>query len=234
MQTLTLRILQGADRGRVYTELRTPITIGREDGNSIQLNDERASRYHVKVQENNGEILLADLESTNGTRVNGMDCQIRNLRYGDLISIGRTVLLYGTREEIASRIESGSNSNDFRTADQLQDCESEEIDPDLSTGIAGSYRELVLKLNEPSLPTNLQPSQAATLSELLEFMHSQIGTIIDNSRYMEDADPPKIVCDLGTWQILVQMHAGLAGFIRRVGDPTLDNSSNDFDTGEND
>ena len=47
--------------------------------------------------------MLTDLESTNGTRVNGEDAQLRILRYGDVISLGRSVLLYGTREQIAGR-----------------------------------------------------------------------------------------------------------------------------------
>ena len=36
---------------RVYEDLETPITIGREEGNAIQLNDDRVSRFHVKIQE---------------------------------------------------------------------------------------------------------------------------------------------------------------------------------------
>ena len=33
MALITLRVLDGADRGRVYEELPTPVTIGREEGN---------------------------------------------------------------------------------------------------------------------------------------------------------------------------------------------------------
>ena len=49
--------------------------------------------------------MLTDLESTNGTRVNGEDAQLRILRFGDVISLGRSVLLYGTREQIAGRLD---------------------------------------------------------------------------------------------------------------------------------
>ena len=51
MNGITIRVLDGADRGRVFQNLAPPITIGREEGNTIQLNDERVSRYHVKIQE---------------------------------------------------------------------------------------------------------------------------------------------------------------------------------------
>ena len=89
MCRLTLRVVQGADRGRVYSELKTPISIGREEGNTIQLNDERISRFHCKIQEDNDHLVLTDLESTNGTRVNGQDCQLRILRFGDIQTLAK-------------------------------------------------------------------------------------------------------------------------------------------------
>ena len=48
--------------------------------------------------------MLTDLESTNGTKVNGEDIQLRILRFGDMISLGRSVLLFGKREQIAERL----------------------------------------------------------------------------------------------------------------------------------
>ena len=95
MAFVTLRILHGTDRGRIFDNLPTPVTIGREEGNSIQLHDERISRYHLKLQEDNDKIVLTDLESTNGTKVNGEDIQVRILRDGDMISVGRSLLLVG-------------------------------------------------------------------------------------------------------------------------------------------
>ena len=81
-QSITLRVLQGADRGRVFHNLATPITIGREEGNLVQLNDERISRFHVKIQEDDGRLVVTDLDSTNGTRVNGQVCNLKILRNG--------------------------------------------------------------------------------------------------------------------------------------------------------
>jgi pSer/pThr/pTyr-binding forkhead associated (FHA) protein len=70
MTGITIRVLDGADRGRVFQNLAPPITLGREEGNTIQLNDERISRYHAKIQEDNNKLVITDLESTNGTKVN--------------------------------------------------------------------------------------------------------------------------------------------------------------------
>src|SRR5579871_6765002 len=91
MPAVTFQIIEGIDKGRIFREMPTPVTIGREEGNLLRLNDERVSRFHAKVQFDNGEIILTDLESTNGTRVNGNVVQIRRL------------LLFGTDSEIAAR-----------------------------------------------------------------------------------------------------------------------------------
>ena len=103
MATVTFLVLEGVDKGRVYRQLTVPVTIGREEGNALRLNDERVSRYHAKVQTEDGDVILTDLESTNGTRVNGSAIQIRRLRAGDQVSIGRPLLLVGTMEEIEAR-----------------------------------------------------------------------------------------------------------------------------------
>src|SRR6478752_7196581 len=104
MTGITIRVLDGADRGRVFQDLNPPITVGREEGNTIQLNDERVSRFHIKIQEDHDRLVITDLESTNGTKVNGEDVQLRILRFGDTIAVGRSVLLFGSREQIADRL----------------------------------------------------------------------------------------------------------------------------------
>src|SRR5476651_1453763 len=103
---VTFQILEGIDKGRVFRDLLTPLTIGREEGNILRLNDERVSRFHAKVQIDDDDYILTDLESTNGTRVNGTTVQIRRLRIGDKVGVGRSVLLFGSSEEIAARLAS--------------------------------------------------------------------------------------------------------------------------------
>ena len=124
---ITFRILDGADQGRVFADLTTPITIGREEGNTIKLNDERISRFHVKIQEDNDKAILTDLESTNGTKVNGDEIRLRILRFGDLISIGRSLLLYGSEQQIAGRLA------ELRGADRGSGC-ARNKEPDVVSG----------------------------------------------------------------------------------------------------
>ena len=91
MRTVTFLVLEGVDKGRVYRDLPIPVTIGREEGNALRLNDERVSRFHAKVQTEDSDIILTDLDSTNGTRVNGVSCQPgmpQPVFAGDVLGIG--------------------------------------------------------------------------------------------------------------------------------------------------
>jgi predicted component of type VI protein secretion system len=66
-------------------------TIGRE-GCDITLGDPDVSRRHAEIQVSNGDILISDLGSTNGTFVNGERIdQPRSLRDGDEVRIGAVV-----------------------------------------------------------------------------------------------------------------------------------------------
>ena len=76
MTKITLRVLDGANRGEIYEDISLPITIGREEGNSIQLNDERVSRVHLRIQLDHDDLVLTDLDSTNGSRVNNEEVQL--------------------------------------------------------------------------------------------------------------------------------------------------------------
>src|SRR5258707_5812060 len=125
MARITFQVLEGFERGRMFGDLPTPVTIGREEDNTIQLNDERVSRFHVKIQEDGGRVILTDLDSTNGTRINGHPVQMRVLQFGDQMSIGRSLLLYGSPGEIdgqshaaASGDKTGQEAGEPRVAHQ--------------------------------------------------------------------------------------------------------------------
>src|SRR5436190_10547307 len=130
---ITIRVLDGADRGRIFQNMNPPVTIGREEGNTIQLNDERVSRYHVKIQEDHDRLVITDLESTNGTKVNNEDVQLRILRFGDMIQLGRSVLLFGSREQIAHRLAKLRSDEGDATGDP---------DPEKANGISSLDFEL--------------------------------------------------------------------------------------------
>ena len=218
MTEVTLRVLDGADRGRVFDEVAPPITIGREEGNTIQLNDERVSRYHIKIQEDNDKLVLTDLESTNGTKVNGEDIQLRILRYGDMITVGRSVLLYGTRDQIANRLvrlrgdEGGQSPNGGSKSDQGAPFEF-----GINWKDDSDFQATLHTLEPPDLPERLTPGQAAQLSELLEYLHIRIRQLLGNVE--TDRKANFVQLDIAQWQNLLDIQSRLAEYLRKVGDP---------------
>lgn len=75
----------------------TKITIGRDKMNNIVIQDNMISRFHAVIQKINHAYFIKDLNSTNGTSVNGKkvpkDKYIR-LNPNDIIQLGRTDLSF--------------------------------------------------------------------------------------------------------------------------------------------
>lgn len=69
------------------------IKIGRSSRNDITINDANVSREHCQIVENNGYYSIVDLNSTNGTYVNGSRCHGQTrLNPTDIVRIGNTTL----------------------------------------------------------------------------------------------------------------------------------------------
>ena len=217
---ITIRVLDGADRGRVFDNLTPPITIGREEGNTIQLNDERISRYHVKIQEDHSRLVITDLESTNGTKVNNEDVQLRILRFGDMIQLGRSVLLFGSRDQIAQRLSRLRQDESDATADPEQADKAAQIsslDFELHWSEDADLQATIHALEPPELPERLTPGQAAQLAELLEFVHLRLRNLIQSG--VADNKSGKVSLEVRQWQALMDLQARIAEYLREVGEP---------------
>lgn len=223
MGRVTLRVLDGADRGEVFDELEPPVTIGREEGNSVQLNDERISRFHLKIQEDQGKLVLTDLESTNGTRVNGEDTQLRILRFGDVISLGRSVILFGTRDQIHHRLEELKNDGLADTNGLISDAaskgsgDSKSISLELQLGASEDLQSTLHMPEPPELPGQLSPGQAAQVSEILEYLHLRARLLVTAAAIDEEGG--KVSIPLGNWQELLDVQSQLAEYLRTIGEP---------------
>ncbi len=60
----------GPASGKVYSLITSEISIGREAGSDVFINDEEISRRHARLTSQYGDYVLEDLGSTNGTFVN--------------------------------------------------------------------------------------------------------------------------------------------------------------------
>ncbi len=220
MAEITLRVLDGADRGKVFDALPTPVTIGREEGNSIQLNDERVSRFHLKIQTDRDKVVLTDLQSTNGTRVNGEDIQLRILRYGDLITLGRSTLLFGSSDQIAARLRElrPEGAEEPATAGEGEgDGDSPGFEVDMDWENDPELQKTLHTLRPPALPEGLSPGQAAEVSEIIEYVHLRLRELIESATIKNPKEP--VAMDFEQWQHLLDLQALLAGYLRQIGDP---------------
>lgn len=221
MAEVTLRIIDGADRGRVFTSLDTPITIGREEGNIIQLNDDRVSRYHLKIQEDQERVVLTDLESTNGTKVNGEDIQLRILRHGDMICVGRSILLFGSPAEIDGRVmtlRGDADSESRELSDDGNNASDSSVKFDLNWQDEEDLQATIHVVEPPELPSNLSPAQAAQLSEMIEYLHIRIRHLLTSVQVDRD-DEQRVLLSAEHWQHLLDLQARLAIYLKKIGDP---------------
>ncbi len=69
------------------------IVVGRSHTNHLKLNDTLLSRKHCSLTARAGGITLVDLNSSNGTFVNGEKVGTRELRKDDIIELGKTVMV---------------------------------------------------------------------------------------------------------------------------------------------
>ncbi|MCL2118469.1 MAG: FHA domain-containing protein [Planctomycetaceae bacterium] len=245
MALVTLRIVDGPERGTVYDQLATPISIGREEGNVVRLNDERVSRFHLKIHENEGAVIATDLDSTNGTCINGELAQIWEIKPGDMITIGRSILLVGGRDEIARRLKAMRADKNLPDAAPMgylkQDIEDEQTYdeeglPFLSLAIrpidettSGMLEELIFQgltpediavlhsLLPPKLPKGLAPHQTAQLLEMLQYFYLRIRYLA--AGVQNDGKDDRVSLDQEQWQNMIDLYDRLAHYIKQMTEP---------------
>lgn len=213
MSRVSFTIVDGVDKGKVFQNLPTPVTIGREEGNIVRLNDERVSRFHAKVQEDQGQVVITDLDSTNGTSVNGEPIQLRLLRPGDRVAVGRSTLIFGTSQEIGNAIKTSEIN---REKAGMQTVVANNLDAITKVTAAGSTSGL-FEREPPRLPGLLTPAQAAQLSEVIDFLHRGLADATAAIQVPMDGGDIRLAA--ANWQKVQAVLAFLARYSRLVAEP---------------
>ena len=175
------------------------------------------------MQQEDDDILLTDLESTNGTRVNGSPIQIRRVPPGDQVSLGRSILMYGSHEEIEAR-----RISESKPATRVGGVPEEPTvagtipgaDLGFDLNVPNAYGEPTWRGSDkdmPPLPLKMTPAQAARLSEMLDFLHRGITQATENIESNEEGTVIKI--GFGEWQTIQSIQMFLARYMRMVADP---------------
>ncbi|MCA9603043.1 MAG: sigma 54-interacting transcriptional regulator, partial [Myxococcales bacterium] len=84
--------LSGPDRGRERIVDREPFRIGKAQENALVLDDQTVSRMHCEIVRDARGYLLRDLESTNGTLMDGAVVKEAYLAPGAVITVGQVEL----------------------------------------------------------------------------------------------------------------------------------------------
>ena len=74
-----------------------PVSIGRDDTAEVSLDDESLSRRHFMVFPDKDGYAIQDLDSQNGTWVDGKRAHTTKLKHHDCIVAGRTIFLFDER-----------------------------------------------------------------------------------------------------------------------------------------
>jgi len=89
------------------------MSLGRNPGNDITIAEEKASRRHCRFKPEAGKIVVEDLDSSNGTKVNGNKVQSCVLKHGDVITIGaHTIAFQDESAELMPIARTGDDDKD--------------------------------------------------------------------------------------------------------------------------
>lgn len=112
----TLIVLQGPDKGRTLRTSDDTVVLGR-GSDQVPLTDQTISRRHAELTLSEGGWLLTDLNSANGTYLNGVRVQKpTRLKHGDQIRLGSTLLVYAGDESV-QQFSGGGIPSDLVTLD---------------------------------------------------------------------------------------------------------------------
>jgi pSer/pThr/pTyr-binding forkhead associated (FHA) protein len=78
---------------------KAEITIGRNENNDIHINNLGASKKHARIFRRNGEYIIEDLKSTNGTIMNDENIITAKLSGSDVVTIGKHNLYISIQDD---------------------------------------------------------------------------------------------------------------------------------------
>ena len=113
MRNPRLLAISGLLKGTLWSAKDGPLFMGRDPANQVRADasDAAVSRRHCSVMEvSSGVFEIADLDSHNGTFVNGSKVNRKAIEHGDRIRIGKSEYLFLTGPEDAAELVSDDRS----------------------------------------------------------------------------------------------------------------------------
>ncbi len=177
--------IRGEDKEYDYVLDKDNVTIGRGDDNALVLAQETVSRHHAKIERIKSVVYITDLDSRNGTKVNGTSIkpnephQLANL---DTITIGKfTLQLF-----LSLRPRKGEEPSIKQPADETQHIPLLTERPTVTIG-RGPDNDI--KLDHPSVSRKHARiiRQGTTEEYIIEDLGSTNGTCVNGQRIVKSA-----------------------------------------------
>ena len=92
-------VVSGPSKGTVVRLTGDQLSVGRDSANHLCLRDRAVSRRHFAISKTDAAFQLIDLESHNGTFVNGIPVRRKFLTHGDTVRVGRCELVFLITED---------------------------------------------------------------------------------------------------------------------------------------
>jgi transcriptional regulator with GAF, ATPase, and Fis domain len=181
--------LLGPLRGRNFDLSGKKNVIGRLTSNAICIPDQSVSRQHCVLEAEGDRVTLRDLDSRNGTLVNGIPVMNRPLEDGDLIEVGDSQFLFvlGRSQSAVqtSSVTMRDSAHDPTTIIKLSGREmpktraSEQPAPDTRTGRKAHDLDVLLKINNAlASMRELEPLEHQLLAMIFEVIPADRGAIL--------------------------------------------------------
>ena len=181
-----LYVIQGSDRG-VRKDIKGSVfKIGRDAANDLKLRDTEVSRYHAEIHVTELGLEVHDLQSSNGTFVNGVSCDRKSLHSGDRLQLGRTHFIVSegpTRKRPDARVDVLLDANDNTVSRIIKSASPQIAAHDIAnSGADVQQHEDVQRHLQAMYQTTQAVSQTIDIDQLLEKLADLIFEWVEADR----------------------------------------------------
>jgi len=173
------------------------ITVGRDESNQLCLMDTLVSRRHCRIEQVDGRYEVVDLDSHNGTFVNGVPVRRRAVEHGDTIRAGKSELVFLVHEGEAV----SSSETHLSDAPSVSELSTIRIDnpamlPNFGVEVGRMARDLAALFKISNVINSVRDSQLLQrrlLQLIFEVIPAEAGAVV----LLTDLDEePRSIC---TW-----------------------------------
>ncbi|MDG1499383.1 MAG: FHA domain-containing protein [Planctomycetota bacterium] len=175
----SLRIESGDRAGETIALSGRGLTVGRRPANDLSLTDASVSGRHARLGIEDGQVVLVDFGSTNGTFVADVRVEEQDLKGGDRLRFGKVEVLFLDAEDGAAPAQAPAAMPAAAPASPA----ASEDDFDLEIELDG---DLDLEIEEPAAVPAMSPPESAPQQEAVSF--SDLEDDADNEVHEIDAE----------------------------------------------